>query len=183
MEVAGNKETGWLSSDTRLVCIAAWRGTFRLPYDIRVWLGKTISASGAPGVLKYNRADVLPSVPLNLNTGPYADGQRLVNPNSFADPLNRLGSLGRNALTGPGLFNVDLSISRSWPLPLLGESARLSIRADAYNAFNHANLNNPSPDRVAVGDHNFAVAQYGRVEGMSHSSPPDLSMSRRGEFK
>jgi hypothetical protein len=95
---------------------------------------------------------VLPSVPLNLNTGPDADGQRLVNPNSFADPLNRLGSLGRNALTGPGLFNVDLSISRSWPVPLLGESARLSIRADAYNTFNHANLNNPSPDRVHVGD-------------------------------
>jgi hypothetical protein len=118
-------------------------------------------------VLKYNRADVVPSVPLGLNTGPYADGQRLVNPNSFADPLNQLGNLGRNALKGPGLFNVDLSISRSWPLHLLGESARLSIRADAYNAFNHANLNNPSPDRVAVGAHNFAVAQYGRVEGMS----------------
>jgi hypothetical protein len=163
------KRRGWLSFLTRDWSVSQL-GAVRsgLPYTIYASGSlNTISASGAPGVLKYNRADVVPSVPLGLNTGPYADGQRLVNPNSFADPLNQLGNLGRNALKGPGLFNVDLSISRSWPLHLLGESARLSIRADAYNAFNHANLNNPSPDRVAVGAHNFAVAQYGRVEGMS----------------
>jgi hypothetical protein len=139
-----------------------------LPYTIYASGSlNTITVPGVPGVLNYNRADLVASVPLSLNTGPYADGQRLVNPNSFSDPLNQLGNLGRNALTGPGLFNVDLSISRSWPLPFLGESTRLTIRADAYNTFNHANLNNLSPNRSSVGDDDFAVAQYGRVEGAS----------------
>lgn len=52
-------------------------------------------------------------------------------------------------------------------LGALGESGRVTIRADAYNAFNHANLNNPSPLRATIGADDFAVAQFGRIEGTS----------------
>jgi hypothetical protein len=42
---------------------------------------------------------------------------------------------GRNTLRLPGIMNVDLSVSRKIRL---GERSRLQVRAEAYNAFNHA---------------------------------------------
>jgi Carboxypeptidase regulatory-like domain/TonB dependent receptor-like, beta-barrel len=52
---------------------------------------------------------------------------------------------GRNSLRGPGYFDVDATLSKSFGLPrlpVLGESAKLEIRANFYNLFNHLNLNN-----------------------------------------
>lgn len=69
-----------------------------------------------------------------------------------------VGSSGRNAFSGPGLFNVDLSVARSFAF---GERRLLNVRADFYNALNHANLNNPSS---FLGSPNFGVALYGRQE-------------------
>jgi hypothetical protein len=45
-------------------------------------------------------------------------------------------------------------------LPILGESGRALLRADFYNAFNHANLNNPNS---RYGSSGFGQASYGRV--------------------
>ena len=59
-------------------------------------------------------------------------------------------------------YNLDLSLSRSFAVPGLGERFRLLLRADAYNVLNHANLSNPEGARLFVGDPNFAVASYGR---------------------
>ena len=56
---------------------------------------------------------------------------------------NVVGNTGRNEFTGPGLYNVDFSLARSFSVPHLGESTRFTIRADAFNILNHANLNNP----------------------------------------
>jgi len=74
-------------------------------------------------------------------------------------PASRQGNSGRNAFSGPGLYNVDISLSRSFPLRWLGESGRLTFRADAFNVLNHSNLNNPEPQ---LGQNDFGVAQYGR---------------------
>ena len=41
---------------------------------------------------------------------------------------------GRNYLTGPGINNIDLSLQKSFPF---GESRRLELRVDAFNALNH----------------------------------------------
>ena len=71
---------------------------------------------------------------------------------------NRLGTSGPNAFYGPGLYNVDLSLSRFFRLPS-GESGRLTIRADIFNVLNHANLNNPS---ASVQSSDFGLARYGR---------------------
>ena len=46
--------------------------------------------------------------------------------------------------TGPGYFDVDATLSKSFGLPpmkLLGEGAKLEVRANFYNLFNKLNLN------------------------------------------
>ncbi|MGA8345877.1 MAG: TonB-dependent receptor [Candidatus Sulfotelmatobacter sp.] len=69
-------------------------------------------------------------------TGPY------LNPVAFAQPLpGTYGNLGRNAFSGPGLNDFDMSfvksqhISRDW---------WLRLRAEFFNIWNHPNFANPS---------------------------------------
>jgi hypothetical protein len=52
---------------------------------------------------------------------------------------NRRGNLGRNALTGPALRNVDLSLFKNVPL----ERFNIQFRMEAFNIFNHANFGVP----------------------------------------
>jgi hypothetical protein len=66
--------------------------------------------------------------------------------------------VGRNAFTGPGLISADLSLSRRFALR---ERWKLTLRADFYNALNHANLNNPEE---FVNLPSFGQALYGREE-------------------
>ena len=120
-------------------------------------------APNAPGVITYNRADLVASgssPPTCMCQG----GVRLLNPNDFADPVNALGNTTRNEFRGPGLYSIDLSLSRTFALPWISEAGRLILRADAYNALNHANLNNPSVAAVSYGSQTFGVALYGRQD-------------------
>jgi hypothetical protein len=54
-------------------------------------------------------------------------------------------AVGRNSLRGPGYFDIDANIQKSFGLPrmkVLGENARLDMRADLFNIFNKLNLLN-----------------------------------------
>lgn len=93
---------------------------------------------------------------------PVAGGRLLLNSGAFASPgPNVIGTGGRNAFIGPGLFNMDASLARTFGLPVKRESLRLTLRADFYNLLNHANLNNPAS---YYGTADFGVALYGRRE-------------------
>jgi hypothetical protein len=50
------------------------------------------------------------------------------------------GSLGRNALRGPGYHNVDFSIFKDTEI---NERLRIQLRAEIFNIFNHPNFSNP----------------------------------------
>ena len=68
---------------------------------------------------------------------------RYFDPNAFVVPLSgTYGNAGRNILEGPGLRNVDLSLSKRFDL---GEKLKLQFRAEFFNAFNHVNFNTPNP--------------------------------------
>ncbi|MCI0627547.1 MAG: TonB-dependent receptor [Acidobacteria bacterium] len=54
------------------------------------------------------------------------------------------GNSGRNILRTDGVVNVDAGLSKSWPLPVLGEGGRLQFRAEFFNLFNHANFGPPA---------------------------------------
>ncbi len=61
--------------------------------------------------------------------------------NTTAFTLNSPGTFGtspRNPLRGPGLFNLDWSVQKSF-----GENHKTSIRADFFNVFNDVHLNAP----------------------------------------
>jgi hypothetical protein len=107
-----------------------------------------------------NRADLVS--PNYAASGNVVGGKLLLNPAAFAQPADgTLGNTARNAFAGPGLLNIDVSLSRSFALPWLGEGGRLTLRADAFNFLNHANLNNPA---ALIGQPDFGVAQYGRTD-------------------
>src|SRR5438105_6529758 len=61
--------------------------------------------------------------------------------NTAAFTLNAPGTFGsspRNGLRGPGLFNLDWSMQKSF-----GEKRKTSLRADFFNLFNDVHLNAP----------------------------------------
>jgi hypothetical protein len=89
----------------------------------------------------------------------------LLNYDAFAAPATGVvGNSPRNGFHGPGFYSLDLSLSRSFRMPWLGEAGRLRFRADAFNFLNHANLNNPSAS-LSAGRAGFGLASYGRREG------------------
>ena len=87
---------------------------------------------------------------------------------------------GRNAFRGPGLYNADVSISRSFPLKYVGESGRLTVRADIFNLLNHANLNNPD---ALITSPTFGLALFGRT-GRSSGFPAVTPLNETaGQFQ
>lgn len=140
----------------------------------RDWTIATVAAirSGLPysplAVSLYNRVgqyyfndrpDLVSGVPAEINTAGLG-GVQILNPAAFTVPAaGQLGDIGRNAFQGPGLYSVDMSLARRFPLEWLGEAGRLTLRADAFNVLNHANLNNPI---TLCCSSNFGFASYGR---------------------
>ncbi len=136
--------------------LAAFRSGF--PFTVT---GSTNVPANSIGGEPYNpRVDIVePNNVYLANPIPVAGGVQLLNPAAFQDNPNG-GNEGRNALRGPGLYNIDLSLSRSFPIKYLGEAGRLVLRADAFNILNHANLNQPYPYLNLPG---FGAASYGRL--------------------
>ena len=54
-----------------------------------------------------------------------------------------MGNLGRNTITVPGAFNVDLTLRKDTPMPMLGESGTMEFRFELFNAANHPRLGTP----------------------------------------
>ena len=151
----------------------AWQGRGWLAALSRGWRVATLGAlrSGLPytvyapipagsEAIENNRANLIDPAHALADT-PVTGGKLLLNPAAFNQPApGQVGNTTRNAFSGPGLASADLSLSRSFALPWPGESAHLTFRADAYNALNHANLNNPDS---LIGSPTFGVATYGRT--------------------
>lgn len=91
--------------------------------------------------------------------------RQLLNPDAFRAPApGSNGNTGRNVFRGPGFWNFDLSIARTFTVR---EKMRIELRADAFNAFNHANLGPPESYWGESGDarnQNFGAAPHGRIE-------------------
>jgi hypothetical protein len=64
-----------------------------------------------------------------------------LNAAAFAAPLpGAFGNPGRNALRGPGSWQIDLQISRSFRI---SERHSVTFRAEGFNLLNHTNYANP----------------------------------------
>lgn len=74
-------------------------------------------------------------------------------------PLPTFPGITRNMFTGPGYFDVDATLSKSFGLPtfkIIGENAKLEFRANFYNLFNKLNLANIQNDII---NQHFGEAQ------------------------
>jgi hypothetical protein len=136
--------------------------TATTPFSFVLALSQCIGANvvltpGCNGEVLGGRADIVTTATASNESVP--GGRILLQSAAFRPPApNVSGNTARNEFTGPGAASLDLSAGRWFPTPWLGEAGRIEIRADAYNALNHADLGQPNGD---LDSPSFGVALYG----------------------
>jgi hypothetical protein len=70
---------------------------------------------------------------------------------------NVWGNLPRNAVWGPGAWNVDLSLSKNFQIR---EEMKFQVRLESYNVFNNNNLDNPNLNMTSA-DFNKILTRSG----------------------
>jgi hypothetical protein len=101
-----------------------------------------LNSEQAMGVAFANvfRPEQLQGVPVWLGDS-NAPGGRRINREAFLNLGEfRQGSLGRNALDGFGMSQVDFSMRRDF---LVKEQRAIELRLEAFNLFNQANFGDP----------------------------------------
>ncbi len=88
-----------------------------------------------------------------------------LNPAAFGLPaLGTYGNLGYNSLKGPGVFQLNLALSRNFPM---GERRSFQLRGEAFNLPNHLNPFTPGIGPINGtlfgGQVNFASANFGQI--------------------
>ncbi len=81
-------------------------------------------------------------------------------------PKPETPGVGRNSFRGPHYFDVDFTLGKAFGLPkvsILGENAKLDIRANFYNVFNKLNLNNVN--NTISFDGTTSNRQFGQTQG------------------
>jgi hypothetical protein len=105
-------------------------GTLQSGTPLSAILGADVAGTGSPIV---NRPDLIRNPNVD-NPTPH----RFFDPSAFAMPEpGNFGNSGRNVIIGPGIWNFDLAVQRSFRLTDL---TRANVRADFYNVFNHPNF-------------------------------------------
>ena len=136
LNVTGVIETPSLSNPTLRALITGWRvaGIYRVTSGsyMTILSGQDRALTGAGG----QRAQ-------QILEDPYLDrdGLNYLNPAAFAQPeLGTLGNMGRNNIEGPSNWQVDLALSRLFPI----QGSRLEFRVEAFNLTNRLIRTNPS---------------------------------------
>jgi outer membrane receptor protein involved in Fe transport len=111
----------------------------------------------------HQRPNVVPGQPFILPNWNAATGY--LNPAAFAQPPDgTFGNLGRNAIYGPGFWNVDFSVTKNFNLT---ERLLLQLRFEFFNIFNHPQFSLPG--------NSFGSASFGQV-----TSTPDAAQGNPG---
>jgi hypothetical protein len=99
-----------------------------------VYYGTNVSNSAGGGTQRPNR----------IGSGKLNSGQsitRWFDTSAFVAPAQyTFGNSGTGIITGPGYFNVDLTLERHI---IVRDRYDLDLRGEAFNSFNRANFNNP----------------------------------------
>jgi Carboxypeptidase regulatory-like domain/TonB dependent receptor len=130
-----------------------WSG---LPFYVIQGNGRQLNAGGSGQVPDQVKAEV--AILGGIGRGnPYFDRSAFVEVNIPTGQTQRFGSTGRNTLRGPGYFETNLSLFRTFSI---SEGVKFQLRAEALNATNHANFANPQSD-INNADFGFITATTG----------------------
>ncbi len=75
---------------------------------------------------------------------------------------NLMGNLPRNAIIGPGLFNIDMSLVKDNHISKFGENFDIQFRAEFFNILNRTNFAPPT-DNLDVLDP-LPVEGFGQID-------------------
>jgi hypothetical protein len=114
-------------------------GIFRARSGFPITVLSTDQYTGI-GFMNAFRPNLAPNVPVWVPDSASPGGWSL-NPQAFqAAAPGQQGSLGRNALTGFGMSQIDLAVRREFRV---ADRRTLELRVEAFNALNQANLADP----------------------------------------
>ncbi len=123
----------------------------------------------------HQRPDVVPGINQILGGNP-ANGY--INPLAFATPAGNFGDLGRNAVYGPGFWNVDFSVTKDTKL---SERLNLQLRAEFFNIFNHPQFALPGGVITpAAGTGETLQTALANCSGCFSTSTPDVAQGNPG---
>lgn len=92
---------------------------------------------------------------LNLNLNP-RDGKPVFDASQLTlPPLGTMGNARRRFFSGPGLENLDATLTRTIPIE---KSQTLEFRAEAFNIFNHAQFFGPASVEGNISSGSFGTA-------------------------
>jgi hypothetical protein len=137
--------------------VKGWMLSAIMHYQTGAPLTATASAAiGANGSNVNRRANLVPGQSLHFFGTCQALKKCWVNPNAFAtEGVLGAGDAPIGDILGPDFYDWDLSLRKSFALPFR-EGMSLLFQADAFNAFNRANWNNPTVN-------NAGAASFGQI--------------------
>jgi len=92
---------------------------------------------------------------------------------AYASPLlapytyGTFGNSGRNSLTGPSLFDTDMSLAKNFSF-LPREGSKIQFRADVFNLFNNVPFNNPTTS--------LASSVFGKITSAGNARQIQLAL-------
>jgi hypothetical protein len=91
-------------------------------------------------------------------------GKEWFNTAAFVEPAPyTFGNSGRDVLLGPSYKDLDLSLSKSFPIRKLGEGGRFEIRCDATDFLNNPNFGEPDTNIGTIGAGVISTANTNRL--------------------
>ncbi len=129
----------WLSSGWSGKLLGGWQfsGAFSVYSGLPMTFTYSSSGLNAPG--NSQRANITGPTAVLGNIGP---GQLWFDTTNFSIPaLATFGNAGRNTMSGPGYWNLDMSLIKRF---LFTERFRSELRFETFNLTNTPHFNNPS---------------------------------------
>jgi hypothetical protein len=199
-ELPFGKGKRWLRSGPASWILGNWQANFiaqartGAPFNIIVTgdlanLGGSASSQGLSTPNNYLRPNLLADPylagPVSANPDPNcqktisqggraADQTRTIaswfNPCAFGIPSGAFGNFPRNGLRGPSVYNIDLSIFKSFPI---GERFKVQFKAEAFNVFNIQNWETPANANLTLNSSATAIApNVGKITGLAQGTTP-----------
>jgi hypothetical protein len=120
--------------------LTEWHGGYPWSGSANAFVA-SYSNDAPPIFIGNNRAAITPHLTKPASGGAYDFTNSALAASQFEGPVGfHIGP--RNYFRGPGFFNADLGLAKNFPIT--AERVVLKFRADAFNALNHPNFQNPA---------------------------------------